>query len=60
MEEEGGRRNARLQRNLHEIKFSTWLTGGGRGRRLDGMVGGEVTRPALPTCSFIIPGLITD
>lgn len=38
--------NAWLQRNLHEIKFSTWLT--------------RVTRPGLPACSFIIPGLITD
>lgn len=38
--------NAWLQRNLHEIKFSTWLTG--------------VTRPGLLACSFIIPGLITD
>lgn len=38
--------NGWLQRNLHEIKFSTWLT--------------RVTRPGLPTCSFIIPGLITD
>lgn len=38
--------DAWLQRNLHEIKLSTWLT--------------RVTRPGLPTCSFIIPGLITD
>lgn len=38
--------NARLQRNLHEIKFSTWLS--------------RVTRRGLPARSFIIPGLITD
>lgn len=38
--------NAWQRRNLHEIKFSTWLT--------------RASRPAPPACSFIIPGPITD